>query len=59
MSEKEKAFHFEITLWAIVILYLIAILAGAVNVYLGIAGFVCITVLLLGIVWMGQKIGRR
>ena len=58
MTEKEKGFHFEITLWAIVLLYLIAILAGAVSVLLGIAGFVCVKVLLLVIMWLIDS-GRK
>ena len=58
MNEKEKRFRFEINIWAIILLYLVAILAGAVSVLLGIAGFVCVTVLLLGIMWLIDR-GRK
>jgi hypothetical protein len=55
LSEKKKAFEFEMNFWAIIILYLVVILAGAVSIYLGIAAFICITVLLLGIFWLSIK----
>lgn len=58
MNEKKKGFKFEINIWEIILLYLVAILAGVVSVYLGIAGFVCVTVLLLGIMWLIDR-GRK
>lgn len=48
----------EINLMGIILLYLIAVIAGAVNLLLGIAAFICITFFLLGIVWLMDK-GRK
>lgn len=48
----------EINLISIILLYLIAIIAGAVNLLLGITAFICITFFLLGLVWLIDK-GRK
>ena len=54
-SKKEPKVDLNLNLLGVLLLYLIAVLAGAVNTFVGIAAFVCITIFLLGIVYLSMR----
>lgn len=51
--------NIRINFMRVILLYLLAVVAGAINLLLGIAAFVCLTFFLLGMVWLMDKRGKE
>jgi hypothetical protein len=57
MSEtvKKPKINVELNLLGIILLYLVAVLAGSVNLFLGIVAFICFTLLIFSLVWLAKE----